>query len=248
MTTYHDRPQAGVMYDLSALMRTGRLQAPTELELGQIVSYQDMANPYQEAVVIAHSPSYGSRVLFLEDGHESTVTDAEPGAPAGFRLHTGRVLRGEEFTAAVQRAREAAARIRGERELENGKRAEQDRLERDRIIQEYPHLERLDGTTKSSYALAAANIRRELKVAFPGVKFSVRSRSFSGGDSVDIDWNGGPTDAEVQEIARKYQCGDFDAMEDLYRYRHSVWTAVFGSAKYVMTQRSWTPAEAGKVA
>ncbi len=44
------------------------------------------------------------------------------------------------------------------------------------------------------------NIRRELKAKFPGVKFSVRKRSY---DSVSVNWTDGPTEEQVKEITGK---------------------------------------------
>lgn len=81
--------------------------------------------------------------------------------------------------------------------------------------------------------LAAINIRRELKTAFPGVKFSVTSSY----DSARIVWTDGPTTGEVENITGKYQGGFFDGMEDMYHFTDSPWTSVFGSAKYVSTSR-----------
>ena len=69
---------------------------------------------------------------------------------------------------------------------------------------------------KSSHAAAAAAIKAELAKAFPHVKFSVRSDSFSMGNSVDISWQNGPTVAQVEAISGKYQYGHFNGMEDIY--------------------------------
>ncbi|HEX2868720.1 MAG TPA: LPD29 domain-containing protein [Ignavibacteriales bacterium] len=74
---------------------------------------------------------------------------------------------------------------------------------------------------KSEHAHVASLIRAELKKAFPGVKFQVISKSFSGGDSVDINWTNGVTVDQVEAIANKYQAGHFDGMDDIYRYTAS---------------------------
>lgn len=95
---------------------------------------------------------------------------------------------------------------------------------------------------KSKYALAAANIRRELAEKFPGIKFSVRSKSFSMGNSVDVSWELGPTSKEVDVILDKYVEGHFDGMTDYYEYGRDPETRAFqaahGSAKYVHGSRS----------
>lgn len=84
---------------------------------------------------------------------------------------------------------------------------------------------------------AAKNIRIELKAAFPGVKFSVRTESFSMGDAIRVSWTDGPTTAMVDAIVDKYQAGSFNGMEDIYEYSRSAWTDAFGDAKYVSTSR-----------
>jgi hypothetical protein len=100
----------------------------------------------------------------------------------------------------------------------------------------YPYLTPIN-KTMSSHALGAKNLRIELKRAFPAVKFSVRSDSYSGGSSIDVSWTDGPLTDEVKTISDKYQECDFDGMDDSTHYRHTAWPEVFGGAKYVMEQR-----------
>jgi hypothetical protein len=88
----------------------------------------------------------------------------------------------------------------------------------------------------------AANMKTELRRAFPGVKFSVRFESYSGGSSIRVSWADGPTVKQVDEIADKYKECDFDGMDDSTHYRNSAWTEVFGGAKYVSTSRHYTRA------
>lgn len=89
--------------------------------------------------------------------------------------------------------------------------------------------------TKSSTAQCADAIRAELKEKFTGVKFSVRSSIFAGGDSVDIDWTDGPTRDQVENVICKYQYGHFDGMNDIYEYSNC--RKDLPQAKYVMTSR-----------
>lgn len=89
----------------------------------------------------------------------------------------------------------------------------------------------------SDHALAAKNIRKELKAAFPHVKFSVRSSSFSMGDSVHISWTDGPCTRDVEKITRKYQEGSFNGMEDIYEYDTTDFHRTHGGSKYVQTSR-----------
>ena len=53
-----------------------------------------------------------------------------------------------------------------------------------------------------SVADTAKLVRSALKQAFPGVKFSVRSTSYSGGSSVRVGWTDGPQSAEVDKVAQ----------------------------------------------
>jgi len=114
--------------------------------------------------------------------------------------------------------------------------ADEKEQETKRITTEYKHLKRIDDKT-SSHAMGAKNIRTELKSAFPGHNFSVRSESFSGGNSIDIYWTDGPNTEEVETITRKYQRGYFDGMTDTYNFNRSPWSDIFGGAKYVHTHR-----------
>lgn len=89
-----------------------------------------------------------------------------------------------------------------------------------------------------SAALGSRNLKKELAHAFPGVKFSVTSDTFSGGDSISVHWTLGPTTNEVESISDKYQEGSFNGMEDIYETDHdNVWPELFGGAKYVHATR-----------
>jgi hypothetical protein len=89
---------------------------------------------------------------------------------------------------------------------------------------------------KTEAAQAASEIKKELKAAFPGFKFSVRSSNFSMGDAVDIDWVDGPTTDMVDDIVGKYQYGHFDGSIDCYEYSNT--RDDIPQAKFVQTQRS----------
>jgi hypothetical protein len=89
--------------------------------------------------------------------------------------------------------------------------------------------------TLSSHAAAAAAIRSELKAAFPSIKFSVTSESFSMGNAVRVNWTDGPTVKEVDSITDKYAYGRFDGMTD---YAYSEHNDSLPQAKYVTTSRN----------
>lgn len=92
--------------------------------------------------------------------------------------------------------------------------------------------------TLSTQAQAAKRIRTDLKRAFPGVKFSVKSESFAGGNAVDISWIDGPTDSQVSAITNQYQYGSFDGMIDMYENTNS--RDDIPQAKYVQTSRGYS--------
>ncbi len=100
-------------------------------------------------------------------------------------------------------------------------------------------LEKIEGSKKSSHALAAANIRKELKANFPDVKFSVKSKSYSMGSSIDVCWVDGVTTAQVDAIIEKYQYAGVMDMDDHVPtkkgFDHS-----YGDAKYVFSNRSYS--------
>ena len=79
---------------------------------------------------------------------------------------------------------------------------------REEIKKNHPELEQVPPNSYKERVVGAKNIKKELAKAFPGVKFSVRSQSFSGGDFIDIDWTDGPTEEMVKKITDKYQEGD----------------------------------------
>lgn len=64
-------------------------------------------------------------------------------------------------------------------------------------------------------------IRQALAAAFPGMKFSVKSKSYSGGSSISISWIDGPTSKEVEAVAGNFEGASFDGMIDLKSYHES---------------------------
>ena len=63
-------------------------------------------------------------------------------------------------------------------------------------------------------ARVAKLIRKSIKEACPGTKFSVRSSRYAGGSSIDISWTDGPTENQVRELASKFEGSYFDGMID----------------------------------
>jgi hypothetical protein len=57
-------------------------------------------------------------------------------------------------------------------------------------------------------------IRKALKEASPGVKFSVLSSRYAGGSSIDVLWTDGPTETQVRGLVSKFEGSYFDGMID----------------------------------
>lgn len=87
-------------------------------------------------------------------------------------------------------------------------------------------------------------VRAALKKAFPEMKFSVKSKSYSGGASIDIHWIDGPTAYEVEQVTSKFQGSTFDSSIDL---KSSVTGELDGEkvqfgSDYIFCERKYTVA------
>lgn len=85
----------------------------------------------------------------------------------------------------------------------------------------------------------AKKIRKELKNRFPGVKFSVKSKTHSYSSAVYIDWTNGPSRDEVNLLAQKFDSSTFDGMADMstshgYMYEGQL----YNGADYILVQRN----------
>jgi hypothetical protein len=90
-----------------------------------------------------------------------------------------------------------------------------------------------------SAADLARFIRADLKAAFPGVKFSVRSRTYSMGSSVDVSYAGGPETSAVRDVAERYQGIGFDGSDDSTHYHPVTLPSgeVVRASSYICVQR-----------
>lgn len=95
--------------------------------------------------------------------------------------------------------------------------------------------------TKQIFTCAetAKLVRSSLKEAFPGVKFSVRGREYSGGASIRVEWLDGPTAREVEQITNRFKASYFDGSIDYQGSIHQMMDGkqvIFG-ADYIFTER-----------
>lgn len=96
-------------------------------------------------------------------------------------------------------------------------------------------------------AKAAKMLKADLANRFPGTKFSVRSRKYAGGSSIDVNWVDGPTEQEVERLTWKYHGADFDGMTDSKSYHVSTIKNPDGSitmaqmeSDFVFTRRKYS--------
>jgi hypothetical protein len=83
-------------------------------------------------------------------------------------------------------------------------------------------------------AETAKLIRKVLAKAFPGQKFGVRSKSYSGGASIDISYEGGPAHHLVDAAVEPFRGSDFDGMIDGSSHNKS-WLAPDGSVSHAFS-------------
>jgi hypothetical protein len=158
--------------------------------------------------------------------------------------YTDTVLNADEIMDLIKLAdQKQAADIKAKAEADKAR-----AKELDEIKSQYQHLERIDQSKKSSHALGASNIRKELKQVFSGVKFSVTSDSFSGGNSIHIGWTDGPLTEEVETVVNKYEWGTFDSMTDCAGSIDSQFIDLYGGARFVSPSRSVSDEAFNKVA
>jgi hypothetical protein len=204
--------------------------------VGQILTYEDMANRCKRYAVTSENPGTYGQPLICEDGHATNCAPSSIGC-GGWR-DTGETLTAAELVQFIEaaKARQARERIAAKAAAEA---ASNDRAaRRAQHLAENPELKALQPGEYASAKAGAANIRIQLKRAFPGIKFSVTSEVYSGGDSINIKWAMGPTGREVEAITGRYQEGSFNGMEDIYENnRENVWPELFGGAKYVSENR-----------
>mgnify|MGYP006448000435 CR=1 FL=1 len=90
-----------------------------------------------------------------------------------------------------------------------------------------------------SCAETAKLVRRALRESFPGVRFSVRSDTYSGGASIHVTWTDGPTAARVEPVAKTFAGAGFDGQQDMKVFkRHTLdGEAVHFGADFITCRR-----------
>ncbi|MEK8217176.1 LPD29 domain-containing protein [Paenibacillus sp. FSL L8-0463] len=81
-------------------------------------------------------------------------------------------------------------------------------------------------------------MRGVLKKAFPGIKFSVTSSTFSMGSSVHVSWSDGPLSSDVDSILNRFKSGSFDGRQDMYNITGYFWEGeLYVGAKFIDSSR-----------
>lgn len=62
----------------------------------------------------------------------------------------------------------------------------------------------------------AAHLRKTLRAAFPGTRFSVRMDRGTAYGWLTVTWTDGPTDEAVSAITTRYESSRFSGMDDSY--------------------------------
>ena len=92
-------------------------------------------------------------------------------------------------------------------------------------------------------ANTAKELRKALKAAFPGQKFSVRTAVYAGGASISVGYIDGPAEKAVRAVADKFSGANFDSMTDSMSYHDNLHNGeeVSWGANFVFVTRRFSP-------
>lgn len=143
----------------------------------------------------------------------------------------------EEIAQAIERANNFLK----EEEEEKNRAEEESKRAKEEVLKKYGAIyDRPSGKYMTDAVLVAKHIRQDLASAFPGQKFSVRKADYS---TINIEWQDGPTREEVEQIAGKHQrkCTRDRWNDDLWDYKDTAFTSVFGGVNYILYDRETAP-------
>ena len=224
-----------------------KIQNAESLVVGQVVS-TNLYNLGRGVVYAIHGEqksssvrslsgvvSYGGNATFdiaFESGHISRALPECILHGSQWRI-LDEIKQKEEVAHILQQAEEEERRKQREKEREEQQ--FRDECQRLKSAPEYAALSQ----DKKGAVQVTGNIRKELKAKFPGVKFSVRKRSY---DSVSINWTDGPTEEQVKEVTAKYRDSYFDGMQDMSVSCSSPFNEIYGGVGYVFIDRDYSDA------
>jgi len=73
-------------------------------------------------------------------------------------------------------------------------------------------------TTRLTAAETAKLLKKQLRTAFKGTKFSVTGSRGTGYGYYSVSWTGGPSSDAVREITRPFEGSSYNGMEDIEEY------------------------------
>lgn len=96
---------------------------------------------------------------------------------------------------------------------------------------------------KTQAAQAAALIRKEIKAAYPGLKFTCTSQNYAGGNSINVGYQDQPRAVHeaIKSMLGKYEYGHFDGMTDMYE--HSNCRTDIPQTKYLFVSNNMSDAK-----
>jgi hypothetical protein len=100
----------------------------------------------------------------------------------------------------------------------------------------------MSDTQYLSCSETAKLVRAALKESFPGIKFSVTSSVYSGGASINIKYQDGPTCEQVKAVVSNFEGSYFDGMTDYKGSNYSSMNGVnvrFG-ADFIFVNRKYS--------
>ena len=179
-------------------------------------------------------PSGGNAVfdvVFIGDENSHVASNIYEATLRGDQWEILPGIAGPEDIKAALAQFEQAERSREQNEREHRERLRQ---RAENYKKEFSFLERVKPGEPASASLGAVNLRNELASRFRDVHFLIRSQGFAAGDSIDIQWNFGPTAGEVEVIAGKYEQSFYDSRSKCHKLNDDdAWTPIFGGAKYI---------------
>lgn len=177
--------------------------------------------------------SYGGNATFDIAFESGTISRGVPESILhGRQWCIFQEIKHHEETACIVKHAELEER-RSKQEKEESERHYAAECERLKTAPEYAGLSQ----DRSGVVQVTTNIRKELKVNFLGVKFSVRKRGY---DSVSINWFDGPTEDEVRTVTDKYRDSYFDSMQDMSISVASPFNRIYGGVSYLFTDRDYS--------
>lgn len=224
------------LYRLSTGLQPIPAATPAQAQalIGAGIAYRgDMANPSGVGAVVGvsdHSICGAAVEIVLEDGRRlQSVLPADIVEKPGSRYTFDGRRHGADYVAQLLAA-EAGAKASRSAAAELASAA---------FARAVVELKAAHPYLSTDPADPAKNMRAALKRAFPGVKFSVRRPHYS---SIDVRWTDGPTRAQVEAVADRFEAGHFDGMIDCYEYKRTPWGETFGSVQYVSCDRDHSDA------